>query len=369
MTVRLGDVTFSDWISLEYEGGFTDTFIFDIDALNGLPPFVYHPLLQRLVAELDKKRPGASLWIRVTSPGEWYVMEVKRSMTDGFSIPYVVSSKDNVPDYRSFSFGPRLFSSSLPRPPKVNDEFSSLSREELKCLQVLTRNRKGIEEEIASLAGLSETTTYDVLRGLQKNKKVIFKLGEVFQKDKSKPKKMDPYPMWHPRRKGVSIALRSWGASKGVDFSDVKELNPDKICTPHRNTSRRWLAWLQSAYPLTEIWAGWTEVQLPEISVRPDALAWGRVQGFETLFWLELGDGHKKRMDIERITRIRLASALEFCQQTGVRLVYAQVSPKWVQKAVGMALGPLPPDMAAVMTSTRRFGKLPTVEWGRINTL
>ena len=37
MTVRLGDVTFSDWISLKFEGGYTDTFIFDIDALNGLP--------------------------------------------------------------------------------------------------------------------------------------------------------------------------------------------------------------------------------------------------------------------------------------------------------------------------------------------
>jgi len=369
MTVRLGDVTFSDWISLKFEGGYTDTFIFDIDALNGLPPFVFHPLLQRLVAELDKKRPGASLWIRVTSPGEWYLMEVKRSMTAGFSVPYVVTSWDKTPDYHSFSFGPRLFSSSLPRPPKVDDEFSHFSREELKCLQVLTRNRKGSLEEIASLAGLPETTALDDLQGLQKKKKVIFELGEVFQKDKSKPKKMDPYWMWHPTRKGVSAALRSWGASKGVDFSGVKELHPDKICTPHRNISRRWLAWLRSAYPLTGIWTGWTEVQLPEISVRPDALAWGRIQGFETLFWLELGDEHKKRMEIQRITRIRLASALQFCQQTGVRLVYAQISPKWVQKAVGMALGPLPPDMAAVTASTRRFGKLPTVEWGTITTL
>ena len=171
--------------------------------------------------------------------------------------------------------------------------------------------------------------------------------------------------MWHPTRKGVSAALRSWGASKGVDFSNIKELHPDKICTPHRTNSRRWLAWLRSAYPLTEIWTGWTEVQLPEISVRPDALAWGRIQGFETLFWLELGDEHKKKEVIKRITRIRLASALEFCQQTGVRLVYAQISPKWVQKAVGMALSPLPPNMAVVMTSTRRFGKLPTVEWGQ----
>lgn len=368
MTVRLGDITFSDWISLEYEGGVTDTFIFDIDALNGLPPFVYHPLLQRLVAELDKKRPGASLWIRVASPGEWYLMEVKRSMIDGFSIPYVVTAKDKRPDYRSFSFGPRLFTSSFP-PPKVDDEFSGFSREELKCLQVLTRNLKGSLEEIASLAGISETVTYDVLQGLQKKKMVIFKLGEVFQEDKSKPKKMDSYPMWHPRRSGVSIALRSWGAPKRVDFSGVKEINPHLIGTPHRTYSRRWPAWLRSAYPLTEIWTGWTEVQLPETSVRPDALAWGRSQGFETLFWLEFGDGHKKKEAIKRIARIRMTSALEFCQVTGVRLVYAQISPKWVQKAVGLALSPLPPDMAVVMSNIRRFGRLPTVEWGSITMI
>jgi hypothetical protein len=369
MTVRLGDVTFSDWISLKYEGGFTDTFIFDIDALNGLPPFDFHPLLQRLVAELDKKRPGASLWIRVTSPGDWYVMEVKRSMRDGFSIPYVVTSKDKTPDYRSFSFGPRLFSSSLLPPPKVDDEFSCFSREELKCLQVLTRNWKGSLEEIASLAGLPETTTLDVLQGLQKKKKVIFKLGEVIQKDKSKPKKMDPYPMWHPRRKGVSIALRSLGASEGVDFSGMKELYPHFIGTPHRTNSRRWPAWLRSAYPLTEIWTGWTEVQLPETSVRPDALAWGRIQGFETLFWLELGDEHKKKVDIEGITRKRWTEALAFCRETGVRLVYAQVSPNWVRKAALWAFKDLSDDIAVVMGDKKKYGKLSSVEWGGVTQI
>lgn len=368
MTVQLGDVTFSDWVSLEYEGGFTDTFIFHIDALNGLPPFGYRPLLQRLVAELSKKRRGASLWIQVTSPGEWYVMEVKRSMTDGFSVPYVVTSNDKTPDYLNFSFGPRLFASSLPRPPKVDDEFSRFSHEELKCLQVLTRNLKGSEKEIASLTDLPETTTNDVLRDLQKSKMAFFKLGEVIQKDKSKPKMMDPYPMWHPTRKGRSVALRSWGVSSGVDFSGVKELSPHLIGTSHRTISRRWMAWLRSAYPLTKIWAGWTEVQLPETFVRPDALAWGRIQGFETLFWLEIGDEHKGRKDIERITKIRLASALKFSQATGVRLVYAQISPKWVQKAVCIALGPLTWDMAALMASTRRLGNLPTVEWGVITT-
>lgn len=366
MTVRLGDVTFADWISLEYEGGFTDTFIFHIDAMNGLPPFGYRPLLQRLVAELNKKRRGASLWIRVTSPGEWYLMEVKRSMTDGFSIPYVVTSTDKTPDYRSFSFGPRLFSSSLHHPPKVDDEISHFSREELKCLQVLARNRKGIEEEIASLAGLSETITYDVLQNLQKSKIVVFKLGEMFQKDKSKPKKMDPYWMWHPTRKGVSIALRSWGASNGVDFSGVKELNPDKICTPHRNTSRRWLAWLRSAYPHAKIWTGWSETHLPGICVYPDALAWGRIQGYETLFWLEVGDDHKRMDEIEEITKKRLKSALKFCYRTGVRLVYAQISPPWVQDIVRWTCNKLPPNVSVILANRHDFGKLPTVESGKL---
>jgi hypothetical protein len=99
--------------------------------------------------------------------------------------------------------------------------------------------------------------------------------------------------------------------------------------------------------------------------VYPDALAWGRLQGYETLFWLEVGDEHKRSDEIEKITRIRLASALKFCRETGVRLVYAQISPKWVQASVGMALGPLPPEAAAVMASSRRFGRLPNVEWGQ----
>jgi len=369
MTIRLGDVTFSDWISLECEGGFTDTFIFDINALNGLPPFVFHPLLQRLVAELDKKRPGASLWIRVTSPGEWYLMEVKRSMTDGFSVPYVVTSNDKTPDYRSFSFGPRLFSSSLHHPPKVDDEISSFSREELKCLQVLTRNRKGIEEEIASLTGLPESMTYDVLQRLQKSKMVVFKLGGQFQKDKSKPKKMDPYPMWHPRRKGVSAALRSWGASEGSDFSNIKELHPDKICTPHRNISRRWLAWLRSAYPHAEIWTGWSEVKIPGTSVRPDALAWGRIQGFETVFWLEVGDNHKKRRQIEEITKQRLSEAWRFCRETGTRLVYASISLNWVHEAVAWTCTSLPAGVAVILGDRRIVGRLPNVEWGRVSRL
>jgi hypothetical protein len=66
------------------------------------------------------------------------------------------------------------------------------------------------------------------------------------------------------------------------------------------------------------------------------------------------------------ITKIRLASALKFCRETGVRLVYAQISPKWLQELVGMALGPLPPQVTVVTTSSRRFGKMTVLEWGSV---
>lgn len=366
MTIRLGNVTFADWVSLKYDGGYTDTFIFHIDALNGLPPFGYRPLLQRLVAELNQKRPGASLWIRVTSPGEWYLMEVKRSMTRGLSIPYVVTSADETPDYQSFSFRPRLFSSSLPHPPGVDDDLSRFSREELKCLQVLARIRKGSEDDVASLAGLPETITCDILQRLQKNKMVVYKLGEKFQKDKSKPKEMDPYPMWHPTRLGMSVALRSWGASKGVDFSNVKELNPHLIGTQHRTISRWWLAWLMSAYLRAEFWSGWSETKLPGIPVFPDALAWGKIQGYETVFWLEVGDEHKRSKQIEDLTIKRLNHAKRFCKRTGVRLVYTQLSLNWVLNVVRWSCVGLSDDMAVIMENKQQYGKLPILEWGKI---
>lgn len=192
---------------------------------------------------------------------------------------------------------------------------------------------------------------------------MVHKLGEKFQKEKSKPKEMDLYPMWHPTRPGVSVALRSWGASRQVDFSKVKELNPHQIGTLHRTISRRWLAWLRSAYPREQIWTGWSETKLPGISVYPDALAWGKIQGYETLFWLEVGDDHKSRKRIEKITKQRLKSAWRFCQRTGARLVYAQLSPNWVQEAAGWSFKNLPSEISIVKGNSRQFGKLPIIEW------
>lgn len=61
-----------------------------------------------------------------------------------------------------------------------------------------------------------------------------------------------------------------------------------------------------------------------------------------------------------------MKSALRFCRRTGVRLVYAQLSPNWVRENVGWALRRLPEGAAVVMGDWRKFGILPPVEWGQI---
>ena len=120
-----------------------------------------------------------------------------------------------------------MFSPSLNRPPAIDDGFSHVSIEALKCLQVLGRIRKGNEDEIASLTGFSQKATLDVLYALKKNRLVEYKMGKKIQKDKSKSVEMDSFPLWHPTRNGLSIALRSWGASKQVDFSERTESRQD----------------------------------------------------------------------------------------------------------------------------------------------
>ena len=70
----------------------------------------------------------------------------------------------------------------------------------------------------------------------------------------------------------------------------------------------------------------------------PDGLVWGRIHGYETLFWLEVGDEHKSRRKISKATTKRLEQAMELCNHTGVRLVYAQLSRNWVHEAAKVGL-------------------------------
>ncbi len=273
-------------------------------------------------------------------------------------------TRGETPNYLDFYFPPPLLYSRSQPPPAVEDKQQSVSQEELRCLQALGRMVKGSEQEIASLTGLPVELTSNLLDTLKTKKLAIYRISPKIKRDKSKPEQMDLFPLWHPRSKGLSIALRSWGVPTALDFKNRTEENLQQIGSPHRQVSRNWSEWLRSAWPQAEIWADWSEVRIPGISVIPDALAWGKIQGYETLFWLEVGDEHKKRDMITEITTKRLDQAWKFCKRTGVRIVYAQLSTNWVHEAAKWACVNLPKEVAVVRGNQRRFGKLPIVEWG-----
>jgi hypothetical protein len=228
---------------------------------------------------------------------------------------------------------------------------------------------KGNENEIAVLAGLREDITRNLLTSLESRDLVVYKTSPKIRRDKSKPAQMELFPQWHLRPKGLSLALRSWGAPKGTAFISRREANLRQVGYTHRYTSRIWQSWLKSAWPQAEIWAGWSEVHIPSLHVVPDGLAWGRVQGYETLFWLEVGDGHKDREKILKITRKRLVQARKLCERTGVRLVYIQLSTKWVHEVAQRAFVDLTSEEAVVMGNQRKFGELPMLEWGVVTSV
>jgi hypothetical protein len=365
MTVRVCDATFSDWVSLPFRDGWTDTFIIRISALACLPPFVYEDPLKRIASYLVRKRRSASIWVQVDSPGEWYALELHTAL-EGLKLPYAVTRTGAQLDWLDFDKQPWLGHRSSERPPAVPEKPHGLSPEAILCLQALARMGKGDEDEIASLTGLALDEVQSILAHLAKGKYVVHKVGEKIQP--GKPVQMDKLPHWHLHRKGLSLALRHWNIPAGLPFDGYTEANQYLIETPHHHRSRLWSDRLRSAWPQAEIWTGWCEVSIPEISALPDALAWGRIQGYETLFWLEVGDTHKSKEEIEDNTATRMKEALKLSRRTGMRLVYTQLSANWVHEAARWGCVNLEADVAVVMGDQGRFGQLPVVEWGKLTS-
>jgi hypothetical protein len=365
MTVRLGNVTFTDWVSLQFPNGWTDTFMFRISPGACVPPFSYEEPLKRMAAHANLKRPGASLWVQVDGPGDWFAAEIRHCLK-GMKIPFAVTKAGTTPTHLDFSRPLQLFHSQSQPPPVVGDGQEEVSLVELHCLQALGRMVKGDVQELASLTGLPLEITKTLMVCLAEKKLAVLKASPKIGRKYSRPQQMDLFPLWHLTSKGLSLALRSWDIPKGIDFTSRLEEHLWQIGTPHRHTSRLWADRLKSAWPQVEVWASWSEVQIPGLSVIPDGLAWGRIQGYETLFWLEVGDGHKSRKKITDITTKRLDGAWKLCQRTGVRLVYIQLSTNWIIEAAHWGCVKLPDEVAVAMGNMRRFRELPTIEWGKV---
>jgi len=327
---------------------------------------------------LLKLRHSASLWVAVESPpgGTWYPEQVRRTL-HGISAPVAVTNDLNTPpQINDFSFYPWTECIQSPPPPQAENPLpEDISPNELCCLQVLARLEQAYTLEVASLASCSRPTARKALKSLCERELLDF----VPESRNAR------YPYWEIRRGGVSLALRSWGVSAGVSFprrkerryggkkrSDVLSSSKGKdqkvlyVGGRHRNTSRLWPAWLRTAWPeRVTIWAGWSEVFLG--GSRPDALAWGLLDGRETIFWLEVESGNRSKVEIARKAIRSINKAIQYVGSfSDLDLVVAFLGPPWVIGGIRDVLGDVPGRVSIVLAGWTDFGALPEPIWGKI---
>ena len=368
--VRVGSLLFDDWHSLQLNEGWSDTFVYRILATDGLPPVDYARAVRRVVPPLLKLRHSASLWVTVESPsgGTWYSEQVRRTL-HGISAPVAVTNGlDTPPQLNDFSFCPWTERIQSPRPPQASNPFpDDITPNELHCLQVLARLEQAYTLEVASLVGCSRPTARKALKSLYGRGLLDF----IPESSNAR------YPYWEIRRPGVSLSLRSWGISTGVSFPRRKERryggkkrsDSQKmlyIGGRHRYTSRLWPAWLRTAWQgRVTVWAGWSEVFLG--GARPDALAWGLLDGREMIFWLEVESGNRSKAEIARKAIRSINKAIRYVGSfSDLDLVIAFLGPPWVIDGIRAGLHNPPVQVGVVLGSWTDFGVLQEPMRGRI---
>ncbi len=357
----VGSLTFESWQSLYWGNGWSDTFVFPLHPHAGLPPGDYASVIRLIAPTLARLRRGASLWVPVTTnvvttnaeKGDdvWFYREVKAALR-GLPVPVAVTHGcAAAPRPTDFSFSPWTYYQPHPAPPRVDVDGiggNHLSANALNCLRVLARLGKACTAEIASLAGLSIPTARKALKVLMGRRFVVV-TGSHHS------------PVWEIKRPGVSAALRSWHVPLSVSFEKRKERAYAQ--GRHKRMARLWLSRLRRAWPDAEVWTGWSEVSLGG-RLRPDALAWGRLDGYETLFWAEMDSGHASHEMIQRKAASRFNQAVVYARQFDIRLVFALLSPPWAQKT-GLRVFRNLPEMAAVIVADwMDSGDLPVPRWG-----
>jgi len=345
----------------------------------GLPPDSYVEGLKKLVRHLSELRRGASLWVRVEAPGNWYVREVRRALREEDLAIAVTKSGIEQPKFEDFSIPPYTIRVPSPPPqPQEDWDLRGLAGDELKCLRVLDRLREGYTHEIAALFGCGIDYVRKLLHILQQKKCAVYVTDGVRSVKQKGPTRIGDkvvgpvkagekriYQFWRITKRGTTIALRSWGIPPNTYFPERREFRAP-VDNRHRRAARRWPAWLKKAWPHAEVWTGWSEVKVNRLRATPDGLAWGRLDASETLFWLEVESGHSSSRKIQANIARRLDLAVAYSETLGVRLVFVLLGMPWVQNAARSSLAGISATTAVVTGDWNRFGRLPVVEWGKI---
>ena len=101
---------------------------------------------------------------------------------------------------------------------------------------------------------------------------------------------------------------------------------------------------------------------------RPDGLAWGKIHGVETLFWLEVESGRFTRNRLVEKTAVRWRKAKGYADAVGMHLIFALLGMPWVREAARIAFMDVPGNCAVIISSWNRldFGELPYPKWGEV---
>jgi hypothetical protein len=380
MSVKLGPAIFEDQISIELvPEKWTDTFIFPVRHDRALPPWNYAEVVKTVIRTLRRSRRRPSLWVPVMAPGKWYFDEMKYALRNA-SIPVAVTWGRTLPQILDFSKPPGIYDAPcFASEPADSLPVFDLTENALRSLLVMARFTAAYTNEVECSLMLGEVASRTALRRLAKRGYIEYHpndgdINAHLLSSKQKPIRKnrqnmkwngDYWPYWKIRRPGISAALRAWGVPAGMRF-DYRLERTRLLNSHHRRRSRQWPKWLSIALPHAEIYAGWNEVSIPGLKARPDALAWGKIHGVETLFWLEVESGRFSRNRMLEKTAIRWMKAKGFADAANVHLIFTLLGMPWVREAARTAFTDVPKNCGVIISSWHRlnFGKLLYPKWG-----
>ena len=380
MPVKVGPALFEDHTTIELiPHRWTDTLIFPVRHDRALPPWGYAEVVKTVLPVLRNSREGASLWVPVFAPGKWYFDEMKYALRNT-SISVAVTQGRTVPGILDFSKPPGIYNAPVVRPePAEPPSVTNLSENALRSLLLMSRLTSAYTSEIECYLMLSKHKSRSALRTLAEHGYLEYHPNDGnidahlarFNRKTAKKNRQgmmfngEYWPYWKIRQPGISAALRAWGVPPRSRFHYRVE-RTRLLNSPHRRRSRQWPKWISKALPHAEIYAGWNEVSISGLNARPDALAWGKLQHVETLFWLEVESGDTSRKRLIEKTAVRWTKAKAYAEVAGLHLVFVMLSTPWAREAVREVFMDMPGNCAVVTSSWQRrnFGKLPFPKWG-----
>ena len=337
------------WQPVQHDRHWLDVFQYPISAQDGLPPTAQLEVIREIARRLVKVRPRAGVWVSVSSPGRWYLNELRRLR---YTYPPIAimptGEKPALNDFSSIPFHQETLSPpTFPLSRFEADQLSQKAHTELTVLRTAARLGKASAKEIAAQSGISRAYASRMLVGLEQNSLV----ERAF---------VGKYAGWEITRQGVVMTHRSWNIPPGVSFASFRR-EQRYAGYRHRQVARLWPAWLKAAFRM-EIWSAWSEPSLRP--GYPDSLVWGFWLGQEMLFWLEVDAGKKSQDQLRRIYAWRWEQASFYAKQHKLPIIFSVLAKPWVLSVIRPVFRELPHEMAVLLQDWRDFGHLPMPNFG-----